>query len=1057
MSDGSSWFSTPLTVGPPVSLGPASDPISAGGQSSEAREESHQSDVPSVPVAAGALSAANVFGQGPLGPGLERLPELALPASVGAEDRAEVFNIGSDHGRGDQNVARSLESLVRLSDNMVAMMQQMQNVMVEFMQQTMQQRQQQQQPQQNPLNEPQPSTSLRSRIPPPPPRESDQSNFKSLDSKLIPSMPMPDVSKWSNRPSEILGFAHWIESLTSWLSTLQPAFGPEINEILSRTDFGSDFREDLPGFCSVAQQERSTRLFFILKQALGATARCASFIKVFESRTGIGKALGYTLLRALHREFSVTTRGEGLHFRTQLLAFRAKGSITLKELVFQVESELYSYERILNTCTDRNLMSELRIGGPDQYRWLILNLEKFPHCLSYVSLHCDETFESAKQGILAYYQRTVLNSQEFKPMSSTLSAFSDNPSLQTEKKGVTCFKFGKQGHYAKHCRSSSPAPSNNSQSKGKSTSSSHAKEGSSKGLGKGKKGKNQQQEKGKGKGKGKPKGFRAAEYGESIDEQAAEYAESAEQAEIDATENPNVEEWSDVGDHAEETEIRLSAFVVDAVGVVGEMDFLDTDSEIGFPEYVPRTCCPEVQSPVEHEPYSGNSGDREAKVQIEGLFAGEPMHVNEAFEHVHVDSQPVGINHAKEAACRWPVRKVIPLSRAWMNRNDFESDDQSFGQVGNRGSRFRILEDDVEAVSLTPLVVGAPRVAEPEVKVMATFLVEETGTSACASASVSQSRKTRLPGHNRTMPRVAPRSVKVAPVQVPEVRSQKEGDFGESSCAFEIGEVERELHDVTRLKPKSCLATVVEKPLLYDLSLKEALELVDTAYEADVTSLSPGLRSLFESFPPYVDTPVTSSAFINPFCLSSNVEDLDLGFWFLLDSGASRSVISDKYLPLYDVVKTRTLEEPLKFSTASGEKVSINTEVVVKVTIELYDQDRMVQTPVHLRALVSRVQHNLLSIFQVSRQGWEFTMSKGACSLKIGKLKLFPIIWSSCPWIKIVDTREDERKAKSSSSGRHRSSSPASSQRDSDAASMDVDSLYERRAGSLTKKHTSFR
>ena len=76
------------------------------------------------------------------------------------------------------------------------------------------------------------------RVPPPPPSREDENKgaFRTLDGKLIPSMPLPDVGKWSNRPAEILGFCHWIEQLTAWLSTLQPAldaFSSEIAQVLS--------------------------------------------------------------------------------------------------------------------------------------------------------------------------------------------------------------------------------------------------------------------------------------------------------------------------------------------------------------------------------------------------------------------------------------------------------------------------------------------------------------------------------------------------------------------------------------------------------------------------------------------------------------------------------------------------------------------------------------------------------------------------------------------------------------------------------------------------------
>ena len=141
-----------------------------------------------------------------------------------------------------------------------------------------------------------------------------------------------------------------------------------------------------------------------------------------------------------------------------------------------------------------NLVHELRVGALDKDRWLILNLEKFPYCLHCVSLHCAETYESARQGCLDFYQRTVLNSQDFKTVNPTLSPFgqqqdhgnsSDNKSGSGDKKDLVCFKCGKKGHFARHCRSASPANSNGSRSSGQHKSGDNPSKGSNKTEGKG--------------------------------------------------------------------------------------------------------------------------------------------------------------------------------------------------------------------------------------------------------------------------------------------------------------------------------------------------------------------------------------------------------------------------------------------------------------------------------------------------------------------------------------------------------------------------------------------
>ena len=46
--------------------------------------------------------------------------------------------------------------------------------------------------------------------------------LKSVDAKLIPQMPVCQPDNWKSRPQEIIGFHTYLESITSWLSTLAP-------------------------------------------------------------------------------------------------------------------------------------------------------------------------------------------------------------------------------------------------------------------------------------------------------------------------------------------------------------------------------------------------------------------------------------------------------------------------------------------------------------------------------------------------------------------------------------------------------------------------------------------------------------------------------------------------------------------------------------------------------------------------------------------------------------------------------------------------------------------
>ena len=230
-----------------------------------------------------------------------------------------------------------------------------------------------------------------------------------------------------------------------------------------------------------------------------------------------------------------------------------------------MDAELLMFDRILNCSTDSSLIADLKISEPDKFRWILLNLERYGDCKRYCQLHSvGETYADVKQAILDFRQRTVLNSQDFRTVNQPLSAFGGDPpsrhSSQEKYPHVECWKCGKKGHYARHCRSDANSPAR-SLSNGSGRSKGHRKGGNSgspehrKGAGKeerkSEKGKGKNGEKGKSKkGKGKA-GVRAAEYQE---EQLEPEELEPEAYEVEGSE----EVWSEAGDL---TELRLSMFV----------------------------------------------------------------------------------------------------------------------------------------------------------------------------------------------------------------------------------------------------------------------------------------------------------------------------------------------------------------------------------------------------------------------------------------------------------------------------------------------------------------
>lgn len=248
--------------------------------------------------------------------------------------------------------------------------------------------------------------------------------FKAIDSKVLPSMPTVDASKWASRPAEILGFHSFVDTLTGWVGMMSPEFGQEIRKAMAtkvalRT---SEMTKD--------QVERSSRLYYLLKQALEKSSRVASLIKLVETALGYPGGTdtnGYLLLQKIRDEFSLRTRTEALHFRQTLLSFRVKSATNLKDLINLLEAEWVSLNKIFSTALDPSVVADCLPTEPDRYRWLLQNLPS--ECKRYVQLHAaDETYDAAVKAILVYYEKTVLTDQDLgKASTYSLSAFNPMP------------------------------------------------------------------------------------------------------------------------------------------------------------------------------------------------------------------------------------------------------------------------------------------------------------------------------------------------------------------------------------------------------------------------------------------------------------------------------------------------------------------------------------------------------------------------------------------------------------------------------------------------------
>ena len=143
--------------------------------------------------------------------------------------------------------------------------------------------------------------------------------------KWLTPAPTP-VGTWKTREEEVLGWAGYLDELSSWVAGGSLEFSVEIQH--SSRWPGPIRWSALSG----AQQARSRRLMSILKAALHDNPRCVALVNAFSEGValdGVGssdrmtvainqQANRFELLRQLTLEFSLRSRSEALSLRTQI-------------------------------------------------------------------------------------------------------------------------------------------------------------------------------------------------------------------------------------------------------------------------------------------------------------------------------------------------------------------------------------------------------------------------------------------------------------------------------------------------------------------------------------------------------------------------------------------------------------------------------------------------------------------------------------------------------------------------------------------------------------------
>ena len=125
--------------------------------------------------------------------------------------------------------------------------------------------------------------------------------------------------------------------------------------------------------------------------------------------------------------------------------------------------------------------------------------------------------------------------------------------------------------------------------------------------------------------------------------------------------------------------------------------------------------------------------------------------------------------------------------------------------------------------------------------------------------------------------------------------------------------------------------------------------------------------------------------------------------WWLIDSGASASVVSSRFLSDYRVIEERTLE-PFSdgFSSASGETIHPSKLVCIATSfhmISLVDPKVSCWKVCRILAFVADVPNNVLSVGSLLSRGWKLSNNGSEMVVSFDDFRLDVVTWMNVPWI----------------------------------------------------------
>ena len=323
-------------------------------------------------------------------------------------------------------------------------------------------------------------------------------NHQALDvfaksEKWLTPAPTP-VGTWKTREEEVLGWAGYLDELSSWAAGGSLEFSVEIQH--SSRWPGPIRWSALSG----AQQARSRRLMSILKAAFHDNPRCVALVNAFSEGValhGVGstdrmtvavnqQANAFELLRQLTLEFCLRSRSEALSLRTQiagrsfvLAATQTSPSSLVSDIIRKIDYEAARFSRLLGTLPMQVDTTGLKLADSDM---LVVLLKSLPETVKNYVLHhgSADNYEAYRNAAMRWEEQqrlfsdfeTTGNSNKVNSLEGNAEYYSFDEfgvdtvegrcgkcgsrkhtagSCNVDVSKIRCFRCGKAGHVSFNC------------------------------------------------------------------------------------------------------------------------------------------------------------------------------------------------------------------------------------------------------------------------------------------------------------------------------------------------------------------------------------------------------------------------------------------------------------------------------------------------------------------------------------------------------------------------------------------------------------------------------